>query len=178
MSGQNLQGMRSFRLLIAIVSVSLLSGCTSSPIPEGYKGPTARIEDSFKKRGWSSADFFYVSKIDGRRINDSLAATTQSNYGQGFQLTPIAIGRAVAAQESTFTIVGRTHYAAPILELAGTVYQVSGDVKFSPQPDQIYYVRGELDEKYSGVWIEDAAGTPVTPKIEVNGSSALSIFEK
>jgi hypothetical protein len=170
--------MRRIALLIAIAAASLLSACTSSPIPEGYKGPLARIEDSFKRRGWTSADFFYVSKVDGRRINDSLAATTQANYGQGFQLTPEAIGRAVAAQESTFTIIGRTHYAAPILEIAGTVYQVSGEVKFTPQPDQTYYVRGELGEKYSGVWIEDAAGVPVTPKIEVNGSSALSIFQK
>ena len=67
----------------------------------------------------------------------------------------------------------------PILELAKTIYQVTGDVDFVPIPDRAYVIKGILGEKYSAVWIEDSeTGETVGRKVEVDGSAKLSIFEK
>lgn len=76
-------------------------------------------------------------------------------------------------------IGGRTHYAAPVLELTNPVYQVQGVIEFTPRESGHYFVQGTLDKDYSAVWIEDAdAGQPVPKKIEVNGSAKPGFFEK
>jgi len=92
-------------LLVALV----VSACTTSPIPAGYQGPVAHIRDSVTSRSGTSADFFYVAEVNGRRIDESLAETQQANYGRGVQMTPRVIGRDVPAEPSTVKIVGRTH---------------------------------------------------------------------
>jgi hypothetical protein len=169
--------MRKVALLIA--AASLLGSCTSNPVPDDYHGPVARVTDSVMPRNRASADFFYLSKIDGRTIDESLSATGRANYGRGLQMDPVVIARPVPARASSFTIVGRRHYAAPILELAKTIYQVTGDVDFVPIPDRAYVIKGILGEKYSAVWIEDSeTGETVGRKVEVDGSAKLSIFEK
>jgi hypothetical protein len=67
----------------------------------------------------------------------------------------------------------------PIQALTGTAYEVKGDVKFSPEPDMTYTVKGVLGEKYSAVWIESKeTGELVETKIELNGNSELGFFEK
>lgn len=163
---------------LAAVAV-LLAGCTSNPIPEGYTGPVAHITDSWTARSGSGVDIFYLSKVDDRRIDDSLAATTSANSGRGFQMSPVVIGRNVPARATTFTIVGRTHYAAPILELMNAVYEISGQTSFTPQPNQSYVVRGVLGDDYSAVWIAEAgSGNPVGQKVEIKGSSKLGILAK
>lgn len=167
-------------LLGGFLSVAL-SGCaTFSPsVPEGYKGPVAIIKDSVKPHSEKKADFFYVSEIDGKRIEDSRIKTLNVNRGRGFNMTPSVIERNVPAQQATFTLVGRTEYAAPILALTNTVYQVTGKVTFSPETYRSYVVRGELAENYSAVWLEDeVTGKAIGQKIEVNGPSKLGTFEK
>ena len=166
-------------LAIVLAAIALLAACTTNPIPEGYTGPRARIADSMTGRSVHSVDFFYLSAIDGRSVDNNLSATQTANYGRGFQMTPSAYGRDVPARPSTYTIVGRTHYAAPILELLNRVYEVSGDVNFTPVPDRSYVVKGVLGDDYSAVWIEEVrTGQLVTKKIEVKGSAALGILAK
>jgi hypothetical protein len=169
--------MRKVALLIA--AASLLGSCTTNPVPDDYHGPVARVTDSVTPLSGSSADFFYLSKIDGRTIDESLSATGRANYGRGMLMDPVVIARPVPARASSFTIVGRRRYAAPILELVNPIYRVTGDVDFIPMPDRTYVIKGILGEKYSGVWIEDSAtGETVGRKVEVDGSAKLSIFEK
>lgn len=79
----------------------------------------------------------------------------------------------------SLTAIARTQYAAPILALTGTIYQVKGVIEFTPLPDRSYVVRGELGDAYSAVWIEeDGSGTLVGKKVEIKGSAKLSAFEK
>lgn len=168
---------RSFALLLALGA--LLAACTSNPIPEGYTGPTAHINDSWTALSERAADIFYLAAIDGRQIQNDLAVTAGANYGNGFSLTPYGYGRDVPARAATFTIVGRTHYAAPILEMTNRIFEVRGDIQFAPEPNRSYVVKGKLGNDYSAVWIEDAAtGQPVGPKVEVKGSAALGFFQK
>jgi hypothetical protein len=167
------------RFVFAVAAALLLASCTSNPVPEGYDGPLARVTDSVTWLGRSSADFFYLSKIDGRTIDESLSATNRSNSGRGMIMDPVTIDRRVPARTATVTIVGRRHYAAPILEMARTVYQVSGEIEFTPLPDHSYVVKGILSDKYSAVWIEDKdSRETVGRKVEVLGSAKLGFFEK
>ena len=107
-----------------------LGGCATfaPPVPEGYKGPVAIMKDSVKPYSERKADFFYVAEIDGKRIENSRVRTLSANQGRGVHMTPSLIERDVPARNATFTLVGRTEYAAPILTLTNTVYQVKGAI--------------------------------------------------
>jgi hypothetical protein len=171
----------STRVLAGLALAVALGGCATfaPPVPEGYKGPVAIMKDSVKPYSERKADFFYVAEIDGKRIEDSRVRTLSVNQGRGMHMSPSLIERNVPARNATFTLVGRTEYAAPILSLTNTVYQVKGTVTFKPEDYRKYVVRGELGENYSAVWLEDeVTGKTVGEKIEVHGSTKLGTFEK
>ena len=89
------------------------------------------------------------------------------------------VDRRVLPQEAVFEIVGRTGYAAPIQSFTNKVYEVKGDVTFTPQERTVYVVKGTLGESYSAVWIEEKeTGNLIGEKIEVEGSAALNFFQK
>ena len=168
--------------ILATLAVALaLVGCaTVAPsVPEGYTGPVATVKDSYTSLGTSTANLFYLNKLDGREIGDAMRETRMASYGHGAALTAVVPDRKVPAQEATFHIVGRTVHAAPIQSLTQAEYQVIGDVHFAPQPDRVYVVRGELDSTHSAVWIEDDQTHAVMgKKIEINGDASLGFFEK
>lgn len=169
------------RLLgILLVAVWVLSGCaTFKPVPEGYSGPVSHIKDSVTTLGSSGADFFYVSKFNGKGIDNSMSRSRAASYGQGFRMTAVAIGRDVPTSPTTITIMGRRDFAAPIQALFSKIYEVSGDIAFLPAPDKTYVVKGELGESHSSVWLEEeTTGVLIGQKIEVKGSTALGVLEK
>jgi hypothetical protein len=155
----------------------LLCGCISASVPEGYAGPVADIADTHVANDNDSVSFFYLARINGKRIDNSLAKTTEANAGMGLRMRARVMGRAVPARTTIFTITGRTHYAAPILEFLNTVHEVSGKVRFTPQPDHLYLVKGVLSDRLSSVWIEDEAGNVMGKKI-ASKNSRLGFFEK
>jgi hypothetical protein len=174
------------RLVVVLFSALLLGTCTTNPVsngysgrPDGYNGPIAYVRDSMTPRSRTSADLFYIADINGRAIDNSMAATERVNYGRGMRLEPVVMGRNVPAERSTFKIVGRTHHAAPILALLNKVYEVSGETTFAPESAHAYTVKGVLGDNYSAVWVEDiATGAQIGDKIEIKGSSTLGIFQK
>lgn len=94
-------------------------------------------------------------------------------------MTPEIIERRIAISPTVLTIVGRTEYAAPILAFTNDVYEVKGDISFTPEENKTYSVYGELGENYSAVWLEDESNhTVVGNKIEIHGSAKLGIFQK
>lgn len=160
----------------------VLTGCaTYAPsVPENYNGPRAQIDDSVKVQSSSKADFFVVEEIDSMKVESSLNATLRANQGRGMSMSPVLIGRPLVAEKPLkISIKGRTQFAAPILAMTGTVYQVTGVVEFTPKTNGKYIVRGELGEKYSAIWVEDTTTSqPVGTKVEVKGSAALGFLEK
>ncbi|HYM04070.1 MAG TPA: hypothetical protein VET85_14050, partial [Stellaceae bacterium] len=124
-------------------------------------------------------DFFNVAKLNGNKIDNNLDRTTAASYGAGFKINYANAERDIPARPCTLTIVGRTHYAAPIQELTNTVYEVSGTIDFAPEPNGQYEIKGELGERYSAVWIEErATKQTVGKKIEIQGSASLGLFSK
>jgi hypothetical protein len=157
----------------ALCSALILTACVGmTNVPEAHKGPVAVIRDSAVTQSSNKADMFFLYMIDGQRIRDSSMATRQGNEGRGFSLTTTVIERQVLPQESVFRVMGRTQYGAPIQAMLGTVYEVSGDVKFTPEPNKRYVVRGELGAAYSAVWIEEEGSRSlVGEKVESRGTA-------
>lgn len=170
------------RRFFALAVLFSVVGCASygPSVPDSYRGPTALLEDSAKTYSGKKADFFVAEELDGLKIDTSLHATVRANQGKGMYMTPAFISRQmIAGKPVKVAIRARTHYAAPILELTGTVYQVKGVLEFTPEPEGRYVVRGELGKAYSAVWIEDLATNQVVgKKIEMNGDAKLGLLEK
>jgi hypothetical protein len=143
---------------VAILVGLVVAGCvTTSPVPEGYTGPTATIHDSVRSESGTRAVLFFVSEIDGRQIETSLARTRGANYGRGFALAPVAIERKIPAKHTILKLEGQTAYGAPIQEIvmASQMYNVTAIVEFDPKPDRRYVVQGILEEGKASVWLED-----------------------
>jgi len=168
--------------LVMFSTLVALSGCVSfaPSLPEGYTGPKAFLDDSAKVYDRTKADFFVAEKIGDATVENSIVKTTRMNYGRGPSMTVYTVSNTVVAGQPLHVgIKGRTHYAAPILELTHTVYQIRGDVDFTPEVGRHYVVKGELSETHSAVWIEDGESHEVIGrKIEVLGSTALGTFQK
>jgi hypothetical protein len=173
--------MKKITVIFCSLCLWLVGGCaTYQPsIPKNYTGPRAILRDSVMIHSRSKADFFHVSHVDGREVVNSRIQTRSANEGRGMILDPVVLQREIPAQPTRLTIVGRTEYAAPILALTSAVYEVKGEVEFTPEPNKAYTVRGELGKSYSAVWVEeDISKVVVGKKVEVKGSAALGFFEK
>lgn len=153
-----------------------IGGCaTYEPVQKGYAGATAKLTDSVLSDGERCASFFFLDAYDGHDVQNALTVTEQQNHGRGLAMTLAGYSRRVPAQEGTFHLKGRTHCAAPIIEVGSTVYMVEGDVKFAPQGDAQYVIKGELREDHSAVWVEDlSTGKQRGNKLLVKGSTALN----
>jgi hypothetical protein len=175
--------MRNVTMIRALANLAataiLVTGCVTNPVPEGYNGPLAKVYDTFTKRSDRAADFFYVEAVDGKQVENTLRVTTAANYGRGFAMDSAGYVRDVPAASATYTLVGRTHYAAPILELTNPVYQVKGSITFTPAPNRNYAIRGELKPDHAVIWVEDVeAKAVVGNKIERTGDTSLGFMEK
>jgi len=171
--------LRNLPALFLCLTLGACVNMATTNVPNGYQGSFAVIRDSVSPQAATKSDLFYLGAIDGQRIKDSLIATREGNSGRGRYLYTTVIDRPVLAQPGTFKVFGRTAYGAPFDEITHTVYQVSGDVHFTPQPSGRYVVRGILGASYSAVWIEEAESrTMVGEKIEIKGSAKLGVFEK
>ena len=171
--------MKSIALILAtIFSLSACAGFKSS-IPETYAGPKSVIKDSVNMHSDSKGDFFYVDAVDGNDIEQSRSATLAANRNRGMRMTPRILQREVPARPIKLSIVGRTEYAAPILAMVNTVYQVKGVVEFTPEKDKTYIVRGDLGNSYSAVWIEEESSKNlIGQKFEIHGPAKLGFLGK
>lgn len=153
-----------FGKLLLAVSISLeLAGCATNPIPAGYSGPIATIRDSTQSESSNRAQFYFLSEIDGRTVENALTVTRGTNYGKGFSLTPVDYSREIPAQTAVFTLNGKIGYGAPIEELfnSKTVYSVTKKFTFTPESNKAYIVRGQLTADKQEVWLEDESGSRV-----------------
>src|SRR3984957_16257365 len=165
------------RTMMGVIGLGFfINGCaTYEPAQKGYVGSTAKLADSVTSDGERCASFFFLDAYDGHDVQNALIVTQRRNSGRGMAMTIEGYSRQVPAQEATFHIIGRTHCAAPIIEVGNTVYLIEGDVKVAPQGDGQYAVKGELREDYSAVWVEDVlTGKQRGNKLLVKGSTALN----
>jgi hypothetical protein len=141
------------------LALLLLSACVTSPIPDNYSGPLATIRDTTVSETPSRAQLFYLSEIDGKKINNVFSASKRANAGRGFSMGTVEHARDVPARASTFMLEGRVSYGAPIQEImnSGTMYTVQKTIEFAPESNKTYVVKGTLSAERKEIWLEDAA---------------------
>jgi hypothetical protein len=170
-----------FATMALAAAAAMLGGCTTQPsvLPKDYSGPTAVIADSSYDYSKRKSDFFYVNAIDGKPVANALDNTARMNQGRGLAQQVQGSERRVEPKATVFHIVGSTHYAAPILAMAGTSYYVDGDVTFTPVAGAAYVVKGSLGPDYSAVWIENKEnGHQVGNKLIIKGAAELGPLKK
>jgi len=168
-------------IIAMAAAVTVLGGCAIQPsaLPKDYGGPTALIVDSTYDYSARKSDFFYVAAIDGKSVANTLDKTAAVNRGRGFGQHVRGADRPVEPKSSVFHIVGCTHYAAPILAIAGTSYYVDGDVTFTPVAGATYVVKGSLGPDYSAVWIEEKdSGRQMGNKLIIKGAAEVGPLKK
>ncbi len=150
---------RSVGVLCAMACIAGLAACTTAPVPKGYTGPLATIQDSALSESTSRAQFFYLAKIDDRSIDNVLGETRRANQGRGFLLKPVTYQRDVPAGTVTLTLEARVSYGAPIQEMmnASTVYSTERTLKVTLDSNKTYVVKGTLTADKKDVWLEDTA---------------------
>ena len=151
-----------------ILLTLLLSACQSTtPPPPPYTGPIAKVDDSFKSKGRSIADIFFIDQIDGKDVYNASDATSNMTYGQGANLRLQGMTHRLKIKELTLHLKAHTLFAAPITYMfnSGSSFEVAGDITFTPETDKHYIVNGSLSETHAAVWIEDIAGKIISPVI-------------
>lgn len=156
-------------LLATVLALSVAACATHEPVvPVDYTGPTATISDHGFAEDGSKGQIFYVAEIDGKTVPNQRSTTAQASFGRGFSLTLGRAERVVPARPLRLKLVGTHVTAAPVHEMAsrmaGTFFEVEGEVVFTPLPGHAYFVTGRLDKGGSSVWLADAADekTPVS----------------
>jgi hypothetical protein len=152
-----LKGNEMRNAFYCIVALSILCGCTTTPIPKDYSGPIATIRDSAMAENSNRSQFYFLSEIDGRAIDNVLLATRKANKGHGFSLSPITFSRDVPARTSKLKLEARIGYGAPIQEMlnTATVYTAETILSFSPESNKTYIVKGRLTADKKEVWLEE-----------------------
>jgi hypothetical protein len=168
------------KICVALVAVTL-SACETAPkpVPDGYTGSTATVKDSMRvSPGDSCGEFFFLHEYAGKSTDNALQASGRDNAGSGLTIRVVhEFSRQVPARVAAFFIVARTHCAAPIQEMTGTVRLVGGNVDFTPEGGGIYVIRGELTPDHSAVWLEDEkTGVQVGNKLLINGPAKAGFF--
>jgi hypothetical protein len=153
------QGMRGPHNFYFVQGVARCQGATAS---------IATIRDGGRSESSSKALLFYVTEVNGKRVENSLSVTEQENYGLGMYVTPVLLERQVLAEgEVLLKLRGQVHFGAPILAIVnmGKNYDATEVIRLQPKANAVYVVNGELTEAKSAVWLEDDAtgervGTP------------------
>lgn len=173
--------MKSSLTVVIAIAASLLAACDTmpKPVPDGYTGPVATLKDSTKvARMDKCGDFFFLNEYNGKDADSVFQATARDNRGKGVMFMVLKeFSRPVPARTARFFIVGRTTCAAPIVELSTQILLVGGNVEFTPEPDGVYVIKGELAQDHSAVWIEDEKrGLQVSNKLQINGVAKQGFF--
>ncbi len=160
--------------VLLLVCLGMTTGCksTHNPIPQGYSGGTAQIDDTYIKKSTGSAEFFYVGEVDGKYIENAVAATNRASYGQGMRMLAQGATRKVPTQSMKLKLVGQVHHSAPVGYLfnSGENHIVKGEIVFTPIANMLYFVKGTLSTNYSAVWLEDMEGNQVSDAVVLDAS--------
>ena len=151
------------RRLLCVLTCVAMSACAGMATEQDeIRGQSAYIRDGWALDADGATALFVVVAIDGKAIKNSIGATrlaSQRIGGRPFHPTVDVVGRKVPAVSAQYTLRGTHTTKAPIQEIAaratGSFLSVEGTVEFTPQPEGLYVVKGDLRKDESSVWIVD-----------------------
>jgi hypothetical protein len=156
---------------------ALMASCAQPPAPQKFTGPTAYLKTTETPRGENGGDFFYLTKIDGEDFYSQNTPIPKIN--DGTHDTKITSTVEIPVKSTRFSVRAHTAYPAPIFGITNPVYDISGDITFTPVAGQTYALKGALEPDHSAVWIENTqTGEIVGTKVEANGSAKIDFFRK
>jgi hypothetical protein len=155
-----------------LAGLPLLAACAAgNPLPNGYSGPIATVQDSGHFEDDHRAVLFYVAQFKSKSINQSYSETKHRNYGRGREMNLWTVERAVPAEKVRLLLEGKVLYPAPFEELVhlNSMYSVAQVIELDAKPGAVYVVNGTLRNKDSQVWLEELktkerVGTPISAK--------------
>lgn len=138
------------------------------PLPLNYDFSSIIIKDSAEILDTDKVNFYYVKKIDNEVSENNLDNSVKLNRGRGMRISPYEFDRELPLKNVKLTIAGKLQYGAPIQELLNKAYEIEGTINFIPEKNRKYVVKGELNQNYQAVWLEDEESHQVMDKkIEV-----------
>jgi hypothetical protein len=154
---------KSFMKLIIAAALALsTTACVSyyDPMQSAEKpGETvkaATLIDSAKREGGTRVQLFYVSKVNGKVIENALNATSRFNYGKGLVVQAQTPQRFVPAnRELPLEICAETYNGAPILDLLRADAKKCETLTMTFEADKRYYVTGLIEDKAASVRITE-----------------------
>ncbi|WP_045858008.1 hypothetical protein [Teredinibacter purpureus] len=151
------------KYIFLVVFVFVVSSCGTlhQTIPDGYAGNTATIVDSYSNFIQNKADYFVLTKVDGKLIEDSWRKTRSNHYGRGSVFTPSIVSREVLPVKQRFTLEGLVYYPTDGQALFGDSMKIEKNIVFTPVAGETYFVKGALSSGGSMVWLEDSKGNMV-----------------
>lgn len=161
-------------LIVAVVSIAGCATPTYKPVPDGYAGPTATLADSGVQVAKLEAHLYAAEQIDGRTVANAITATRDKTRGRGMVMNMEVPSRKVpAGAPIAVKVRARAQYTPGLAELTGSPREVVGTLTFTPEPDGVYAVNGQIGEASSSVWIEDRrTDQRVTDPITANHGTA------
>ncbi|NVJ59348.1 MAG: hypothetical protein HWE27_03105 [Gammaproteobacteria bacterium] len=151
------------RLLSIIVFSLMFYGCAApyKPVPEGYTGSIAYVEDTYSHKQTSTAHFYELAMVNGRHIESSWGATRSRNYGRGREFDPVMVKRRLPAEPLEVTIQAYQFFSTDFESMIGDNYLLQHTFNFTPKANEEYRVKGDVLWLRTSVWLEDSNGEKV-----------------
>jgi len=154
-----------FRALFIVLS-GIVSGCANTTVQSPPPGvPTAYLIDRVVARDRTTFEFYVVSAIDGRKVENSYSASKEKHRGRALVVEQelVRVTHEVAARPVRLQLEAKVMYGAAHVALANigrrrsalTILEVELVEKGS------YLVQGVLLEDRAEVWLVDAKGKRV-----------------
>lgn len=149
---------------------SPLSGYAASPLAEVVAPTTAHaiVNDQVLRTSGADALFFFVHAIDGKALeNTSLSRSLDASRGNGRLMKGRQLIHYPPPGRVRLGLTAKRAYAAAIDNLmhqtANTEFRGTIDVEL--KKGERYYVNGAMDVGQREIWLVDAKGEQVGPRI-------------
>ena len=138
---------------------------------------TATIADSATANR-TSGDFFMVTAVDGKDVENAQSASRRASAGQGARVSVVPFERSVAAGKVTLKLRGIRASGMPAVTILRSLFRggepvVDGGAAYELEAGKRYRVNGVLDDYRREVWLEDEAGKLVGARFSAAADPAL-----
>lgn len=148
---------------LLVLLLTLIVGCATlyTPVPDGYIGAVAQVEDTFDNKRSSIAHFYELAKVNGQNIERSWGATRGRNYGRGFHFEPVMITRKLPTIPLEVTLEAYRFFSTDGQGMFSDNYSLQHTFSFTPKASELYRVKGDVSVGRTSVWLEDSNGNRV-----------------
>lgn len=151
-----------------LASFFAIIGCSSPSnisrhydVPVDYMENKATVLDSFQNYSLSGSEFFVVTGIDGKYVDNAYDRTFNRPNLETAMGIQLGYRRYIPNRDVKLLLAAAN--TAPIISFNGnTANSLAAEINFRPAKDQIYQVNGFISPSYVALWLEDLSGKIVS----------------